>query len=1074
MMDVTLRKRAEKTEDLLEDLSVAETMRVPDIGRFETTEFLTPEAVRDRTFQPCEVGYTWSRQRPTEPDDRLAADATPADVSALDEDLSIGTNVWLRLRFTVPPAMAGQPVWLRFAAIPLDTPSGGPSSISRRVEATCYRDGVPWQAFDGGRSDLLLTDNADGDEEFNLLVELGTTSLWGGLNVTEFQLSSVRVYSTRERVQDLYRNVRVLNDLRKDIDDSPNHGKILQGLYRASTTFPFQADDDAALRSGAEEALAELDKTKESLSSELSEYTLSTIGHAHIDVAWRWPWSETVRKCARSFSNTLTLMDEYDDFTFMQSQPVLYEFTRQRYPNLFKEITERVEEGRWEPEGALWLESDINIPSGEALARQYLVGKRYFREEFDVDPKVTFLPDVFGYSPGLPGIAQDAGCPYFFTQKISWNETNEFPHNTFTWEGIDGSEVLAHFPPADTYNGKVSVGEVRNAVTNFAESDTLDESAYLVGWGDGGGGVTREMLEDRKTINEIGSLPDVEFDSLENFFERLEPLAEGLETWRGELYFERHRGTLTSQGRTKHNNRRGEFKLREAEIWAALAMVQDLSTGYPKERLDDAWRILLFNQFHDILPGSSITDVYRDADREYELLFEEANDLIADAQSALLGDTDSSDLVCVTNSLSWSHSPVVNVSADMVPEIADANGMVAEDSEPTPVQPSGSDSDQYLFRASNLPSMGAKTFVATDDAPATTNPFDVTETRLENDVVCVEFTDDGRLASVYDKENDRELLDGSGNRLVSYRDQPAQFDAWDIEEDVYAVGDALPAPTETEVIETGPVRAKVRQTRRFGDSTLAQDVVLYRDSKRIDFRTFVDWQEEERLLKAHFPVAVHTDSATYETHFGHFERSTHSNTSWDAARFEEPHQKWVDVAEYGAGAAVLNDSRYGVHVDGSDVSLSLLRAPTYPDPEADRGKHTFTYSFLPHAGDFREAGVVEAAYDLNAPTATVPVDRDVSFSAMRVDDPGVVVEAVKRAEDDVDALVVRLYEAWGRQTDATLDISLPIADAATTNIIEDEREVLSVEEGSIPLSFDAFEIKSVVLSLVDGRWSPAT
>ncbi|WP_317175755.1 alpha-mannosidase [Halomontanus rarus] len=1061
MSDTIRERRAAESERRLQSLTAAESRDLTDIEYYKTRSFDEPDDLPLDAFEPCEVGFTWERNRDTTPDDRRDSPVDLTHVTDLPPDLEVGENVWFRLRFSIPDSMAGRRVALRFEVYPLPKRDGGMGAP--RLECQCYRDGEPWQAFDDGHEELVLTEDADGGETYDLLLEAGTTTLWGLLEVEEFVLETAELYAARPEVADLNRNFSMLNELRTEIpEESINRGKILRALTEASHAFSFETDDEAELARSAEDALEILDECKASLRSELSEHELLAVGHAHIDLAWLWPWSETVRKGARSFSNVLKLMEEYPEFTFLQSQPHLYELIRHRYPSVFEGIQSRIEDGRWHPVGALWVESDINVASGEALARQYLLGKRYFREEFGVDPKITFIPDVFGYSGGLPAIARAADCPYFFTQKMSWNEHNDFPHSTFYWEGLDGSTLLSHFPPADTYNGVFSVEQVRKSVTNYEQNDVLDESVYLFGWGDGGGGPTREMLEKREVVNEIGSLPDVKMGSLLDFFERVDAQDPDLPTWTGELYLEKHRATLTTQAKTKRNNRKGEYALRDAELWSSLALAYD-DFEYAHDELERAWQILLFNQFHDILPGSSVTDVYVDADRDYERVFETTHE-VTDAALASLVDRDaSSELVAVTNALGWTRCPTVTLPVDAVATDADNLVAIGADGTRTPVQAIDG-GEHYLFEAPDVPALGLTTveFERADTEPASS--LDCSTSHLENARLRVDIHEDGTI-SAYDREAGRELFDGAGNRLVRYRDHPQTFRAWDIEGDLYEVGDQVPAPSSVDVVETGPVRATVRQTYEFGDSTLVQELSLERDANRIDVRTEVDWHEDEVFLKAHFPVDVHTNEATYDTHFGHLDRPTHDNTSWDVARYEEPHQQWVDVSEHDYGVAVLNDCKYGVHVDGTDVSLSLLRAPTDPDPEADRGRHEFTYAIYPHEGDLRTGGVIEEGYDLNVTDRAIPVADSVERAPLEVGADGIVVESVKRAEDDENALVVRLYEAWGREVDATISFDLPVEAAAETNLIEDRETDLAVDDGRLSLDFDAFDIRTIRLDL---------
>ena len=1066
MSQNTREKRAVETEERLSDLRIAAQAEIEDVSALRTNQFLEPENVRDREFEPCSEGFSWNRDRRTAPDDRRDAEANVLTGSVSDR-LEVGQNVWFRLRFSIPDAMAGHPVYLRFIARPL----GADDDRTPRVEALCFRDGVPWKAFDNGHDSLRLVADAEGGEQYDLLVEAGTTTLWGNLDVEEFVLQTAELVAERPEVADLHRHVSVCTDLYQEFDEnSPTRGRLLNAITDASHAFPFDADSEAAYREGAERALEHLEDVESEIPSDLTTQQLTAVGHAHIDLAWLWPWSETVRKCSRSFSNVLRLMEDYPDFTFMQSQPHLYEWVRNQYPEQFASIEDRIEAGQWQPEGALWVESDINSVGSEALARQFLYGKRYFREEFGVDPQVTFIPDVFGYSAGLPGISQAADCPYFLTQKMSWSEINEFPHNTFRWEGIDGSELLTHFPPVDTYNGTMDVDEVTRSVYNDSQNDVTDDRAYLVGWGDGGGGPTREMVERSEVVDEIEALPDIEWGSLRDLFERLDSDRQEYPVWTGELYLEKHRGTLTSQAKTKRNNRKGEYALREAELWSSLALARS-DEPYPADELEDAWKVLLFNQFHDILPGSSVTDVYADADRDYETVFETAASVRRDALDALIDRSAPSERVCLTNSLSWSWRPTTAIAAtDVSVEGSDLVAVPDEAEEgERPVQQTTSgvaeDGDGHkerlLVDGSTVPAFGATTVRIQEASAPPENPFEVSEVEIANDLVRVTFDDDGTI-TVTDLEGDRTVLEGPGNRLVQYRDQPREYDAWDIEEDVYEVGEELPAP-DNEVVESGPVRATVRQTRTFGDSELTQDVSVYRGSKRVEFRTTVDWHAEEKLLKTHFPVDVRTHEATFETHFGHHDRPTHENTSWDRARYEMPGGQWVSVSEPDYDVALLNDCKYGVNVDGANISLSLLRAPNYPDPDADRGRHEFTYTLMPDCGG--PASVTRAADKLNATTRAVPVADAVSLSPVTIDADNVVVESIKQAEDRDDELVIRLYESAGRQTQAAIGFDIPVSGVAETTLVEDDRTDQQLTEGTLDLDLDPFEIRTLAVRL---------
>ncbi|MBS3786933.1 alpha-mannosidase [Candidatus Bipolaricaulota bacterium] len=1062
-MEVTKNKRANHTEKKLKDLIFSQPKEIEDLSYHISQDFLKPEEVRKKDFTPCEPGFSWKRERRRVDRSELNGEIDINNSAQLPQELSLGNNAWFKLIFEIPKDFSRNNTALRFSVRGASASKMSPIEGRPAAEAQCYANGSPLQSFDHGHELLRLADVPSEGGKFDLLIEVGTTFLWGGLDIDEFILEKAEIAEIREEIRKLYFEYKSFNDLRKKLPEkSPLGKKILNRLTEASHIFPFSEGSTSQLASGSKEAQEVLSPLKD-FKSEFSDFKLTAVGHAHLDSAWLWPWSETVRKAGRTFSSALKLTEEYPDFRFLQSQPHLYEFVRQRYPEIFKKIKEKVKSGNWETVGGTWIECDVNISGGEALARQYLYGKRYFREEFDVDPKITFIPDVFGYSASLPGIAKAADCPYFFTQKMSWSEVNEFPHHSFVWEGIDGSQIIAHFPPADTYNGMTfddPVNEVVKSARDYKEKDQLNRAAYLIGWGDGGGGANRDMVEQADSINEIDALPDLEFGQLKDFFSELENNRDKLEKWVGELYLERHRGTLTTQGVTKRNNRKLEFALREAEIWSSIALLGDNDFDYPKEELDSTWKTLLFHQFHDVLPGSSIGEVYEDADRDYGKAFETVETIISEARHELVGDLETADKCFVYNSLPWRMDRLAKT------ELPDFEGgkITAVDSEGNryPTQSSGKNDDAVVFNAAGLPALGGKTFRFEPGTNDVHNELKISENRLENSLIRVTLGKDGMISTLLDKSADREVLESPGNRFGLYRDLPTEFDAWEIEGDIYEVSKDLPPPTTTKVIENGPVRGILRQERTFGDSKITQDLIIYRGSKRLDFETSVDWHEKDNLLKVHFPIAVRSNEATYEIQYGHYRRPTHSNTSWDEARFEVPHQKWVDVAEHNYGAALLNDCKYGVNVDGTEIGLSLLRGPSSPDPESDMGPHQFTYSLLPHQGDFRETGVIKQSYELNTSPGTNPSEDMMELEPLvKVEDDGVVIEAIKRSEVSPNALVIRAYESWGRRVSTDLHFGFDSKSVKETNIIEDELTDLELKENQVRLDFSPFEIKTL-------------
>jgi alpha-mannosidase len=744
-------------------------------------------------------------------------------------------------------------------------------------------------------------------------------------------------------------------------------------------------------------------------------HTITAVGHAHIDTAWEWPLREGKRKVARSWSTQLTLMDAYPDYVFAASQPAQYQWMKESYPDIYNRVKEKVAAGQWEPVGAMWVEPDCNLPSGESLVRQLVHGKRFFMREFGYETKILWLPDVFGYPGNLPQLMAEAGCDYFLTQKLSWNDTNKPEHHTFIWEGIDGTGIFTHFPPADTYNGNFSAEEVTQSVRNFKDAERSNRSLYLFGWGDGGGGPEMRMIE---SAHRFG----VQLGRASEFFERASGDARNLTTWAGELYFELHRGTYTSQARTKLLNRRAEQALREAEMWSVGA-----AGDYPSAELELAWQKLLLNQFHDILPGSSIDWVYEDANRDLAQVANTARDITTQAVARIAGEGAQ---IAVFNVNSHRRREVVDLGDRLrVVEAPPCGWAIQSDSHMT--------SDQLVKISGRV---------------------------MENNLLRVEWDERGLLTSIWDKEAQREVLSATGNLLQLHDDNPAKWDAWDIDLDYLKSRTDITELASQQIEQPGGLRGAVRLTREFGASRFNQRMVLDADSRVLRFDCDVDWQEQHKLLKVAFPVTVSSEEATYETQFGHLRRPTHTRTSRAKAMFEVCAQRWADLSDEHYGVALLNDCKYGYDIHGSVMRLSLLRSPTHPDPTADRGWHQFTYALMPHFGDFRSAGVIEAAEDLNAPVRVMPsgLPSGVSRSVMQASTLQVKVEAIKRAEDS-DAVIVRLYEAWGGSCHATIKTTLPAGRATLCDLLERERSELAIRDGEVEIDFSAFKVVTLKL-----------
>ncbi|RNE62655.1 alpha-mannosidase [Cryobacterium tepidiphilum] len=750
-----------------------------------------------------------------------------------------------------------------------------------------------------------------------------------------------------------------------------------------------------------------------------SAHRLHAVGHAHIDSAWLWPTRETVRKVARTFSNVLALVEENPDFVFAASSAQQYAWLKEHYPELFERVRAAVAAGSIVPVGGMWVESDTNLPGGEALVRQFVAGKRFFLEEFGVEPEEVWLPDSFGYSGSVPQIAAAAGMRWFLTQKLSWNDTNVFPHHTFRWEGLDGTRIFTHFPPVADYNAQLSGAELARAARVFAEKGHANTSLIPFGWGDGGGGPTREMIAAARRTASLEGSPSVTLSSPRRFFEAAEAEYPAPPVWSGELYLEFHRGTYTSQARTKRGNRRSEHLLREAEVWAATASVRGLA-DYPYDALETAWHTVLLQQFHDILPGSSIAWVHREAERNYAALAVTLEGLIESALRALAG--------------SGAATLVANAGPYALEEVPALGGAPGDRS-----PGEGSHVD--------LPEAAGGRFAIPHAAGAASATRVGESIRLRNDRVLVVIDADGLFTSVMDLANARELLaEGArGNLPQLHRDVPAKWDAWDLDANYRRTVTDLTAADSVAIVSDGSdgYSAHVRVERSVGASRITQDITLAPGRAAIDIGVAIDWHERQKLLKLAFPLDVHADRAASEIQFGHVFRPTHTNTSWDAARFETVAHRWVHVGEPGYGVAIANDASYGHDITrttdaaghpATTVRLSLLRAPLYPDPDADQGEHRFRVALGVGAGI---PDAVAEGYRLNLPLRTLTGVADPSIEPLfSIDNPAVVIEAVKLAEDRSGDVVVRLYEAHGSRALATLIRSFDAADATETDLLE--------------------------------------
>jgi alpha-mannosidase len=770
------------------------------------------------------------------------------------------------------------------------------------------------------------------------------------------------------------------------------------------------------------------------------------VGHAHIDTAWLWPLRETVRKCARTFASATRMMDTYPEYRFVCSQAAQYHWMETRYPEIFDRIRDRVATGQWQPVGAMWVEADMNLPSGESIVRQLVHGQRYFESRFGARCKEVWIPDVFGYPASLPQIFRQADCGRFITQKLSWNKQNRFPHSTFEWEGLDGSRVLTHFPPVDTYNATIVGEEMVFSEHNFKEHGWSDWSLMPFGHGNGGGGPTREMIERSRRFADLDGAPRLTLGTTDDFFERVEAeIAAGapVPVWSGELYFEMHRGTLTSQSRTKVGNRRCEGLLREAELWwASVGEVPTDVLADVAAELDDLWKEVLLQQFHDIIPGSSISWVHADAEDAHARVAERLEVLIAKALQRLAPPH-----VTIANAATWPRAEVTVL----------------------PVEPPRSETAQRLSDGR----WAAMVEAAPGGLTGLTNlqvaeHVAVTEHSFTNETVAISWNLDGDITSVIDVVAGRELLPvGECIRLELAPDHPVEYDAWDVEAWTRGLGVPVGGVESVRVVESGPLLATLEVVRRFGRSTVTQRTTVRVHDRRVDMEFDIDWHEDEQLLSLMVPMDIHAREAACDIQFGHVMRPTHTSTSWDAAKFEVCAHRYVHMAESGGrgwGAAVLNDGRYGHGLQDGGVRVSLLRAAKYPDPTQDHGRHQVTIALLLSGGDL--PSVVREAERLNMPLRVVPAGTaEPAAPLVTLSGDGVELSAVKRADDGSGDVIVRMAEMCGVTSPVTVRARGRIREASYCNLLEEPHAAIDVADGIVAITLRPFQLLTLRLSL---------
>ncbi|UOF88719.1 alpha-mannosidase [Fodinisporobacter ferrooxydans] len=1030
--------------------------RIKELNRFRYREMFTLGSFQSQEDEEGAIGA------------RPPSDGNWQTIQVGDRWKGRDRYLWLTANVDIPATWTGRAI---LGIFDFGKTGGGGNS---GFESLLYVNGRPYQGVDSNHQEVFLPEGLIGGK-----VSL-QFRLWSGLEgggqptPQDHELKRADLGWLDEDADDLYYTAKaVLETVHVLTESQPERMVLLTALDRSFLQIDWSEPGSESFYASIREARSAFRTELQSIQTQ-HPVTIYTIGHTHIDVAWLWRLKHTREKAARSFSTVLRLMEKFPEYIFLQTQPQLYEYIKNDYPEIYEKIKDRVQEGRWEAGGAMWLEADCNLTSGESLVRQILMGTRFFRDEFGVECKYLWLPDVFGYSWALPQILKKSGIDTFMTTKISWNQYNRMPHDTFKWRGMDGTEVLTHFittPEVEnpdkwwyTYNGQITPVTAQGIWKVYRDKSINQELLLSYGYGDGGGGVNREMLEMRRRLEDMPGLPKVVTGRADEFFKKLNDCIEKTEqyvhTWDGELYLEYHRGTYTSQAYNKRMNRKLELLYRETEWMNVVQSVfkSDWSL-YPQTQLNNGWKIILRNQFHDIIPGSSIHEVYQDSKLEYA----EANEIAANewknSAKTIVSELDTNTFT-VFNSAPWTRTDLVHIPMKQGMEYGKwyqgEHALSAQVSE-----------DGWHVQVQNMPSMGLATIRFESERNSEEDvPFVLKENGLATPYYELEWNEFGQLVRIFDLEANREVLaDGAnGNVLQVFEDKPKMFEAWDIDLFYQEKKKEITQLQSCKVTEIGSIRTVVRFEWMYKHSTIVQNLVVYRDCKRIDFHTTIDWHEKQQLLKVAFPVDVRSTEATYDIQYGNVKRPTHWNTSWDQAKFETVGHQWADLSEQGYGVSLLNDCKYGHDIKDNVIRLSLIKSATYPDTQADQGTHVFTYSLLPHTGSWFEGNTVQEAWALNSPLTFVQGrSPEEKFSLFQTAAKNVMIDAVKKAEDQ-DQLVLRVHDFSGGRGTVEISSDLIIQFWQETDLLERPIGEIS-NDSNIKFDLKPYEIKTFLINL---------
>ena len=972
--------------------------------------------------------------------------------------------LWLRKKIKVPDAWKGK----RITGI-FDFGKTGAGNNSG-FESMLYVDGEMYQAVDGHHKEVFFDKEFCG-KELNLIFRL-----WSGLEgggkpkVQEHRISYADLAWLDEKVDDLYYlSSMVWQTIQELKNTDPIQHDLRGALNRAFLCIDWSEPGSDIFYESIHKADGLLNETIDGMDKK-SAVTVFCVGHTHIDVAWLWRLKHTREKASRSFTTALRLMEEYPEYVFLQTQPQLYEFMKEEFPSIYQKIKERVKEGRWEADGAMWVEADCNLTSGESLTRQILIGSRFFKEEFGKEPEYLWLPDVFGYSWALPQILKKSGIDTFMTTKISWNQYNRMPHDTFIWKGIDGSEILAHFittpepwqKPGSwfyTYNGYILPKTVNGSWNAYSEKAMNKKLLISYGYGDGGGGVNRDMLENRRRLDKIPGMPFVKTSTASEYFKELKETVKNTEeyvnVWDGELYLEYHRGTYTSHAHNKRMNRKMELLYRRTEWLTVMsALAQKNLEQAKQEELTKGWMHILTNQFHDIIPGSSIREVYEDSAKDYRYIESVARGVESDAFRHIIEEKDG--YYTVWNASGWSQNGIVAIQSAQDGSYYDTEGKKLK------AQREGTIT---YVEVKDVPPMGNRRIAfEAGTGREEAEDFTVCGRSVETPFYRIAFNEYGQIVDLYDKEYEREIL-ASGARanvFQLFEDKPLDNDAWDIDIFYQEKMREVTELTKFEIIECGALQLKIHMEWKFMHSSIAQDLILYSTSRRIDFYTHVDFHEQHQLLKAAFPIDVRTTYGTYDVQYGNVRRPNHWNTSWDQAKFESVAHRWADLSERNYGVSLLNDCKYGHDIKENVMRITLIKSATHPDYLQDQGMHEFTYALLPHGGDFVDAKTVQEAVMLNDPLYVSNGVCTVSYeSFLSFDNDQIELDAVKKSEDGK-YIVVRFHDFAGSSQKVTVTPGFTWRSWREGDLRERAIEEAHLD-GKITLSLHAYEIKTILI-----------